>query len=410
MFQPKNIIYILVFLYSTLPMIGFGIFPDYFYFEASAESSTTLATYITILITCTSLGALTYRKLNIKKRSKPAEAGLLKLGTLQSHKKTKIFIGLATAVTCTSFLLLTSYTGILNTDFTPHELRMAASRHSNGLIVILYNALTSFCLILFNINLIAIQRAKSKAIFYFFAASLILTMIASGTRSVLLFSAFSYLFILSIHKKISISKLIFTIILFLTLVFTLGALRSGNEFNSAAFAWELSARFDMFFPQFFNFLEKYENLPDIGWGYYHLTYPAQIIPSTILEEKPATFLHYINREMMHTAENTGNDYSSFAEFIYNYGTIAGAIVYSLYCFLSSFIIEHVYQESKTNAIYFPIYPIALLTYISMVLLTGLSNQAHLISIPLIIAGILLSKLFINYTKKSKKTYNTNDYS
>jgi oligosaccharide repeat unit polymerase len=398
MFKPFNLLIVIVFLYLFFPTLGFGIFPEYFDLSISYENFVVLGVYIIFML----LSALTAMK--IENIGHYCERDVLKNRMLEnwqsrgSEQRAKLFLGIFAGICLSGLLLVMSLSGMLNSDYSPHELRMKIASGGNILSTIVYN-LTSL-LILISANLIIISLKKSNKKFFFRCLLIVnfALIVATGQRSMIMLAICSYLLLDGYFAKGRISfKVFFILGVGLAFVIFLGMARQGDEYSFESMIWQISVRFDLFYLQFFNFLEVYRNLDNIDYGYFHLTYPLQIIPSSIFQSKPETFLHFINRDLMNIPEGTGNDFTSFAEFIYNYGVVLGLFFYSIFVFFASFVIHRIYRRARTNPIYFAIYIPSFLVYLSLVLLTGISNQAHIFAVASLFIAVIPCVLFVSYT-------------
>lgn len=402
MFNPFNLLAGITFVYLLLPTLGFGLFPEYFEFSSNFENFIILFCFISIMLATAWLGKKIEAATNHQQRVISNRTLQGKWMLLGEERRAFGFVALATILSLASLLTAVAYSGMLGGDFTPHEFRMGVASSGDLGLVIAYNTASLLILVSFNLTIISLIKSNKMMKFLIIGLILFSLIIATGQRSMIVLALCSYLLAKAKIKNEKTSvKTVLVLAIGVGLVLVLGMARQGGEFNYVAFIWQASVRFDLFYPQFFNFLDVYRGLNDIGYGYYHFTYPLQLIPSSLMQSKPVTFLHFINRDLMNIADETGNDFTAFSEFIYNYGVALGLLFYSMYCFIASFVVQRIYRRAGENPIFFVIYFPGFLVYLSLVLLTGLSNQAHIFSIAGIFVTILPSKLFMQYVKPKR---------
>lgn len=400
MFGPFNFLVLLVGAYLLLPVLGFGLFPEYFDFSSAIENFLILGAYIAVMLIAART-AMALEALGQKSTSAVSFSPLQEKWASRGSERRAFWILLTTtSIVTLAWMLIIFSADMLNNEFSPHAFRMGVATSGDLVLILTYNAFSLCTLIMTNLTLLSLEKARRKWLFVFILTIQISLVVITGQRSMIMLVLFSYLFLKSVGKnRLSAFKTTGVLLLGLAVTILLGVFRQGDDLNILAFIWQLSVRFDLFYPQFFNFLETYRNLSDIGYGYFHLTFPLQIIPSALLQEKPQTFLQFINRDLMNIAEGTGNDFTAFAEFIYEYGIVVGWLFYAVHCFLMTLIMQRIYRRARYQPLYFVLYFPCLLVYISLILLTGISNQAHLFSVAGIVAMILPCRLFMSYTKK-----------
>lgn len=402
MFNPFNLLAWITSVYLLLPTLGFGLFPEYFEYSSSFENFIILFTFISIMLTAAWLGKKIETVTNRRQRVISNRVMQGKWMLLGEERRAFRFVALAAILSLISLLMAVAYSGMLDGDFTPHGFRMGIASSGDLGLVIAYNTVSLLMLASFNLAIISFLKSNRAVKFLILILILFSLIIAVGQRSMIVLALCSYLLA---KAKIENGKTSVKTILVLAvgtgLVLVLGMARQGGEFNYEAFIWQASVRFDLFYPQFFNFLDVYRHLSDIGYGYYHFTYLLQLIPSSLMQSKPVTFLHFINRDLMNIPDETGNDFTAFSEFVYNYGIALGLFFYSIYCFVASFVVQRIYRRAGENPIFFVIYFPCFLIYLSLVLLTGLSNQAHVFSVAGIFVAIFPSKLFVQYVEPKR---------
>jgi len=402
MFKPFSLLIAIVGLYLLFPVLGFGIFPEHFDFSDSLENFAILGAYIFIML-LSALAAKQVESIGHTHQSGASRNRMLEKWSSRSvESRALIFVAILSGISLTGMLIVITISGMFSPEFSPHELRMNIASSGNLVLTIIYNLTSLLILVTTNLTLLSIKKANKKT--YFMCVLLInfLLIIATGQRSMIMLAICSYLLLQEFSNKRRLGiRALLTLLFGLAFVIFLGVVRQGDEFSYASVIWQASVRFDLFFPQFFNFLDVYRGLRDIGYGYFHFTFPLQIIPSSVFHSKPETFLHFINRDLMNIPEGTGNDFTAFAEFIYNYGIVLGLFFFSIFCFFMSFIIHRMYRLARNNPIYFALYFPIFLVYLSLVLLTGISNQAHIFAVAGLLLAVVPCKLFVSYTKFNK---------
>lgn len=403
MLTPFNFLIAIVSLYLVFPILGFGIFPEYFDFSKNIENLSILCAYLFIML----LSAFAAKKIESKgyaqRSGAPRNPMLEKWHSRDVESRALIFVCIVSGISLVGMLLVIVNSGMLSVEFSPHEMRMNIASSDNLALIIIYNLTSMFILVSTNLTILSLKKAAKKGCFRCVLLFNFLLIIATGQRSMIILAICSYLLLEEFSEKRNLSiRTLLTLAFGLAIVILLGVVRQGDEFNYASVIWQASVRFDLFFPQFFNFLDVYRGLDEIGYGYFHFTYPLQIIPSSVFHSKPETFLHFINRDLMSIPYGTGNDFTAFAEFIYNYGVVLGLFFYLIFCFFMSFIMHRIYRLARANPLYYALYFPIFMVYLSLVLLTGISNQAHILAVAGLFPGVLLCILFVSYTKFNKR--------
>lgn len=402
MFKPFNLLVLMVGLYLLFPALGFGLFPEYFNFSESTENFVILGCYISAMLIST-LAAKKAEGVGHHQRAISNNQMHEMWISRNSERRAFVFVSLAGVLSLIGLLFVIVQSGTLGDEFSPHALRMSIASSGDLGLIVGYNLICLLIIVSTNLTIVSLAKAERKSSFGSVLALFFLLIIATGQRSLIMLALCSYLFLQStIETKRRGLKKLFILTGGLCFVILLGVVRQGDDFGYESLIWQASVRFDMFFPQFFNFLDVFRSQDHIDYGYYHLTYPLQIIPSSLMQDKPVTFLQFINRDLMKIAEETGNDFSAFAEFIYNYGIVIGLFFYSAYCFVASFFICRIYRRANESPVYFALYFPCFLVYLSLVLLTGLSNQAHIFSVAGLLLAIYPCRLFVKYTESQKK--------
>jgi len=397
MLNPLNFILTVLMVYLFMPIIGFGVFYDQFAFEVTHDRILILFLYISMMLAAV-LAGLKINSKGVNKKSKFfSQCELNKWRNKRRTLRAQIFLCALTLLVAASLIVVIYLSSNLNTEFTPHKFRMSIRSSGSLILTIAYFTLSMIALGLASLTIFSMLSSSNKFFYSILFIIQLLLIVATGWRGLIIMTLLSFIFLASLNpNRFSKFKLASVFLLAIIIVFTLGVFRSGNELNIRAFLWEVSVRFDMFFPQFFNFLEVYSQLPSIGFGFHHFTFPLQIIPSAIWDGKPDTFLYYINYELMNIHYATGNDFSAYAEFIYQYGVALGLVFYGIFCLLASILISRAYALAKRKISFFVIYIPLLFVFLQTIFLTGISNQALIFS--LIAIGILymISRAFVSF--------------
>lgn len=402
MFRPFRILSFLLCIYLSVPALGFGLFPDYFDFDANQENFLVLGLYSAVLLGASFAGSA------LEQSGRPGDAVISRRSPLhqpwpsRSSERRALSLLLWSALVILALgLIIVISSSLLNSEFSPHLFRLSVASSGNLLLILSYNAFALLTLIATNLALMSLRKARKRMPFASILAMLLFMVWATGQRSMIMLVLLSYLFLISHDPRRKFSKLkaALAIIMGLVITIALGVVRQGDSFSIPSLVWQLSARFDLFYPQFFNFLSVYNGLPDIGYGYHHFTFPLQVVPSSFLEDKPLTFLHFVNRDLMGIPDSTGNDFSAYAEFIYSYGVIFGALLFAIHCFVAAFLVQRVYRNALQNPTYFALYFPCILVYVTLVLLTGISNQQHFFAAAGILSGAWFCRGFIRYAMR-----------
>jgi hypothetical protein len=393
--EPRRIISFLVLLYLFAPLLGSYFFPDYFNFSYDLLSYLILCVFI--------LCALVAGKLS--KKIKLRLNNSLNFNHLNPHPhnlpaKSIFYLNL---LLCLIFFYFSSKIresfSLSNLD--PFNHRIFLKENKDFLIIICSNLFTSLALSSSCLAILFYKNFKNKkfiAIWTIFFGLIYL----SGYRSYLLLSFIPWMTYLNLNQ---LNKILF-FIFFSTIIFLillLGIIRQGSDISILNLIWQFTARFDMFFPQFLNFLDRYldQSIYPV-FNSYQILFPIQIFPSSFFNfldiEKPVTFLEFVNREFMSVPDSVGMDFSAFAEFIFNNGIILGFIFYFFYAFFLAIVVNKFYEKINFSTFHFLVYPQVLLLYISMLWFSGISSQANIFLFSGIIFNIFYYKLLFRVFK------------